>query len=114
MDQFNTPVRPKQIVNHFVNHPTKPVPTQLVYGTLKKLANYHNIYKIRKIDEEGQEHWFLKTSTQSRVRHNRMLGKLIAKQQPLPLEEVVWEEIDESKSWANFREMKQQNQQAAV
>lgn len=106
MDQFDNPVRPKQVADHFINHPTNSTSKEHAYKMLKQLASMHATYKIRKIDEEGQEHWFVATSTVSRTKHNRRLQNLIDKKLPLPLEEVVWQEIDPSQAFENLREMK--------
>jgi hypothetical protein len=106
MDQFETPVRPKQILRHFIEHPTNPVDKDSVYKGMRQLCNQRNVFRIKKIDEEGSDHWFMVVAGQARIRHNIALTNMIKKKQPLPLDEVVWENFDNyPDSWANFREM---------
>jgi len=106
VDQFETPIRPKQIVKHFTDHPTSPAQKDHVYTVMESLSKHHNIRKLRKIDEEGTEHWFYTTTPQSRIRHNNRLKVLIKTKRPLPLDEVVWETFENQQdSYANFREM---------
>jgi len=105
-DQFDTPIRPKQIIKHFVEHPTQPVRKDHVYTMMEQLHKYGNMRKYTKTDEEGVLHWFTTTTNISRVKHNVQLKSLIRKKLPLPLDEVIWETFDnQADSYANLREI---------
>jgi hypothetical protein len=105
-DQFDTPIRPKQIIKHFVEHPTQPVRKDHVYAMMEQLHKYGNMRKYTKTDEEGVLHWFTTTTNISRVKHNVHLKELIRKKLPLPLDEVVWETFgNQADSYANLREI---------